>query len=155
MNPASVDLLIDAEDELNRQAHQEEVEEMAAARTCGEYDCGQDENDEECGDCHWDGCPKKLETGLVIKETVTHSKRRRDRRKRSNLKKATDKKSKPKVGHAKSTFEAPNYQAYLNFSRSRRPVLKADGQSVRDCNAIIFEEWHSMPLDTKIPFYNK
>ena len=132
-----MDLLLDAEDELNRQAHQEEVDEMRLAREFGEYDCGED--DDNCPDCDYAECPKKVE---IV--TVNQSKKRRERRKRANLKKG-DKKS----------FVAPNYQAYLNYSRSRRPILKAEGHSVRDCNAIIFEEWHTMNIDQKIPFYDK
>lgn len=154
MSLADIELLLDAEDILNREAHQEEVDEMRLARDCGEYDCGQDDdNDENCTDCHWAECPKKSQPSAVeVKMPVNQARRRRDRRKRANLKKGNPK---PQMNGQKRTFVAPNYQAYLKYSRSRRPVLKAAGHNVSDCNAIIFEEWHNMDVDQKIPFYEK
>lgn len=153
MNRADMDLLLDAEDELNRQAHQEEVDEMRLAREFGEYDCGED--DENCPDCDWADCPNTVAVKIGnVKPAVNQSQRRRERRKRANLRQAGSR-ADPKPLRVKKNFVAPNYQAYLNYSRSRRPLLKAEGHGVRDCNAIIFEQWHRMDVDQKIPFYEK
>jgi hypothetical protein len=129
----------DREGEACREAHAEEVEEMRLARECGEYDCGQDdsnENDENCSDCHYSACPKKLEAIVRNKET----KRRRERRKRARAKRA---------------LLRPNYKAYLNYSNTRQTALINKGYCKAERNAIIFEEWHSMAIDAKIPFYDK
>jgi hypothetical protein len=126
------------EEDANRKAHAEEVEEMRLARECGEYDCGQDdrnENDENCSDCHYADCPKKLE---AIANNKT--KRRRDRRKRAR---------------AKRSLLRPNYKAYVNYSLTRQTALENEGYGKAERNAIIFEEWHSMSIEDKIPFYDK
>ncbi len=137
MNRQQMNVLLNTEDEMNRQAHAEEVEEMRLARDCGEYDCGED--DENCTACDYEQCPKKVEA----KPVANRSKGRRERRRKNK-----DKQKKPG-----STFAAPNYEAYLKYAQSRRPILVAAGKTIRDCNAIIFEEWHSMDIDAKIPFY--